>query len=289
MGRLADPDRRRDRVAAVGACTADDRGAKTRARPSACAYAAVLPPPPYGITNASGAPPSSSTISYTAVFCPSRRYGLSELTSAYVPSAASSRAASSASSKSPRTASTRAPCIRSWATFAPRHGARGREHDCGQPGARRVRRRRRGGVARRGADHRAGALLQRLRDRNGHAAVLVRGGRVRRLPLGPQLGAVPLRQARQAQAAVVDPSPSEIDRRAFADRKHRPEALDQGSGIVGASFSAGRRTRCALRPAQLLDAALGHHGQCARVPARLGEWRGSPRAPPAPARRPPRA
>ena len=79
----------------------------------------MLPPPPYGITKASGAAPSSSTISNTAVFWPALRYGLTEFTSTCVPRRPSSCAAASASSKSPRTSSTLAPNIRVWATFGP--------------------------------------------------------------------------------------------------------------------------------------------------------------------------
>ena len=62
--------------------------------------------------------PRSSTISNAAVFCPSMRYGLSELTRTCVPRSASARAAASASSKLPRTWTTRAPSAPACATFA---------------------------------------------------------------------------------------------------------------------------------------------------------------------------
>ncbi len=56
-------------------------------------------------------------------------------------------------------------------------------------GARRVRRRRRRRVARRRADDRLGALGERPRDRDRHAAVLERPGRVLALALEPDLDA----------------------------------------------------------------------------------------------------
>ena len=59
--------------------TKGGRSPAASSKPSA--YARVLPPPPYGSASASGVPPSSSTISNTAVFWPSSRYGLSEFTS----------------------------------------------------------------------------------------------------------------------------------------------------------------------------------------------------------------
>ena len=93
----------------------------------------MLPPPPYGMTNPSGATPSSSTISKTAVFWPARRFGLTELTSTCVPRSASSRAAASAWSKSPRTSSTFAPSIRVCATFGPATAPSGVSTTAGMP------------------------------------------------------------------------------------------------------------------------------------------------------------
>ena len=79
-------------------------------------YAVMLPALPTGMQSASISP-SSSTISNDAVFCPSSRNGLTELTSAIGWRWASSRTSSSASSKLPRSAITRAPCISAWASL----------------------------------------------------------------------------------------------------------------------------------------------------------------------------
>ena len=76
----------------------------------------MLPALPTGMHSASISP-SSSRISNAAVFWPSRRNGLTQLTSAIGWRAASSRTSSSASSKLPRSAITRAPCISAWASL----------------------------------------------------------------------------------------------------------------------------------------------------------------------------
>ena len=79
-------------------CRAARRPAPARMRGSAparsakpCAYARVLPPPPYGSASTSGVPPSCSRISNAAVFWPSMRCGFVELTSACPSRSASSR------------------------------------------------------------------------------------------------------------------------------------------------------------------------------------------------------
>ncbi len=79
--------------------------------------AVMLPALPTGIASASGGSPSSSQTSNAAVFWPSIRYGLTELTSSTGWRSASSRTISSASSKLPRRAITRAPCISAWASL----------------------------------------------------------------------------------------------------------------------------------------------------------------------------
>ena len=76
----------------------------------------MLPALPTGIDSASSAP-SSSAISNAAVFWPSSRNGLTELTSAIGCRSASSRTSLSASSKLPRSAITRAPCISACASL----------------------------------------------------------------------------------------------------------------------------------------------------------------------------
>ena len=156
----------------------------------------MLPALPTGMQSASSSP-SSSTISNAAVFWPSSRNGLTELTSAIGWRCTSSRTSLSAASKLPRSAITRAPCTSAWASLpvailpsgtitAPRSPARAGVGG----GARR-------GVARRGADDGLGAVAQRGRDRAGHPAVLERAGRVRALDLQPHVGAHALGEPRR--------------------------------------------------------------------------------------------
>ena len=76
-----------------------------------------MPAFPTGIASASGASPSSSQASKAAVFWPSIRYGLTELTSSTGCLSAISRTISSAWSKLPSSAITRAPCISAWASL----------------------------------------------------------------------------------------------------------------------------------------------------------------------------
>src|SRR5215212_8992337 len=76
----------------------------------------MLPALPTGMHSASISP-ISSAISNDAVFCPSRRNGLTELTSAIGWRWASSRTSASAWSKLPRSAMTRAPCISACASL----------------------------------------------------------------------------------------------------------------------------------------------------------------------------
>ena len=71
----------------------------------------MLPPLPTGSASQSGGPPSVSSTSNAAVFWPSRRYGLIELSSAIGCRSTSSRTSRSASSNDPCTAITRAPQI----------------------------------------------------------------------------------------------------------------------------------------------------------------------------------
>ena len=77
----------------------------------------MLPALPTGMQSASSSPPSASISSNAAVFCPSIRNSLTELTSAIGWRRASSRTSASASSKLPRSAITRAPCISAWASL----------------------------------------------------------------------------------------------------------------------------------------------------------------------------
>jgi hypothetical protein len=79
-------------------------------------YAVMFPALPTGMASAS-IDPISSAISIEAVFWPSSRNGLTELTSAIGCRCTSSRTSASASSKLPRRATTRAPCISACASL----------------------------------------------------------------------------------------------------------------------------------------------------------------------------
>ena len=79
-------------------------------------YAVTFPAFPTGIDSASRSG-STSASSNAAVFWPSSRSGLTELTSATGWRAASSRTSSSAWSKFPRSATTRAPCMSACASL----------------------------------------------------------------------------------------------------------------------------------------------------------------------------
>ncbi len=98
--------------AAPAACQPSMRGGRV-ARPSAWyshvarQYAVMFPALPTGMQCTSGASPSASTISNAAVFCPSMRNGLTELTTSTPGRSPSSRTIASASSKLPRTGTTR--------------------------------------------------------------------------------------------------------------------------------------------------------------------------------------
>ena len=76
----------------------------------------MFPALPTGMHSPSTSP-SSSLISNAAVFWPSMRSGLTELTSAIGLRRVTSRTISSAWSKLPRSAMTRAPCISAWASL----------------------------------------------------------------------------------------------------------------------------------------------------------------------------
>ena len=99
--------------------------------------------------------------------------------------------------------------------------AAGRDDDHGfEPGARGIRRRRRGRVAGRRAHDGRRAALDRPRDGDAHPAVLERAGRIRAFPLEPELDAEPLRQARRPQQRRVA--------LAERDRSQRPVRDDRG-------------------------------------------------------------
>jgi hypothetical protein len=101
--------------AAPSACQPSIRGREPTSE-NPVQYAVMLPALPTGMASASISP-ISSTISNDAVFCPSSRNGLTELTRAIGWRCTSSRTSASAWSKFPRSAMTRAPCISAWASF----------------------------------------------------------------------------------------------------------------------------------------------------------------------------
>src|SRR3954468_3118887 len=80
-------------------------------------YAVMLPALPTGRQCTSGASPSTSQISNAAVFCPSIRYALTELTSDTGNVSARPRARVRQSSKLPSTCSSRAPCTSACASL----------------------------------------------------------------------------------------------------------------------------------------------------------------------------
>jgi hypothetical protein len=77
----------------------------------------MLPALPTGMHSTSSSPWRSSSISNAAVFWPSMRNSLIELTSTIGCASVSSRTSSSAWSKLPASDITRAPCISVWAIF----------------------------------------------------------------------------------------------------------------------------------------------------------------------------
>ena len=109
-------------------------------------------------------------------------------------------------------------------------GALRRQDERRQSGPRRIGGRARRGVPGRRADHRLGPGLERLRDGDRHAAVLVRARRVGRLPLQPQLAqAGGPRQAvgpEQRGRALAE----RHDRRRRRHRQALPEPFDEGNG-----------------------------------------------------------
>src|SRR3954452_6866698 len=80
-------------------------------------HAVMLPALPTGMHSTSGGSPKASQTSNAAVFCPSIRYSLTELTKEIGCLDASSRTSVSAWSKLPRNATTRAPCMSACASF----------------------------------------------------------------------------------------------------------------------------------------------------------------------------
>ena len=221
----------------------------------------MLPALPTGMASTSGARPRSSQISKAAVFWPSRRNGLTELTSVtgWSSCSASARTIPSAWSKLPSMATTRAPAMSAWSSLPVGDLALRQDDDDLEPGGRAVRRGRGRGVAGRGAHDRPGARLGGLGDGHDHAPVLERAGRVLALHLEVQVGEA----ERVAQPTGADqrrePFAEGQGGRRVGDRQERPVALDEaGSGGPGACprfghrlshrSGSGRRSRSRGRP-----------------------------------------
>ena len=171
--------------------------------------------------------PSSSAISKAAVFWPSSRYGFSELTSTCVPRSASSRAAverlveAAADLEHARAERARLRQLPG------RDGARGLEDRGAEARPGRVGGGGGGRVPGRRADDRLGALLERLRDRHRHAAILEGAGRVRALALEPELEPEPLGEplgADERRRALAE----RHERRRVGDRQAVAVAIDRG-------------------------------------------------------------
>ena len=77
----------------------------------------MLPALPTGIARMSGAVPSWSHTSNAAVFCPSRRYGLTEFTNVTGAFSLTLRTICNASSKFPSISTISAPYMTAWASL----------------------------------------------------------------------------------------------------------------------------------------------------------------------------
>ena len=131
--RVADADRRGDRVGLLHPMALDDGRRAGRLEPEhprqprAAAgvlvlrypfqYAVMFPRVATGMQCMSGASPSTSTISKAPVFCPSMRNGFTELTTVTGAWSPRRRTMASASSKLPRICDTRAPCTSACASL----------------------------------------------------------------------------------------------------------------------------------------------------------------------------
>ena len=138
----------------------------------------------------------------------------------------------------------------------------GLEDDGDEPGARRVGRRRRCGVPRRRADDRACALLERLRDRDRHAAVLEAAGRVRALELDEDLDAEPLGSVRSAQERRRSLAERDDRRRRRSRAAGRDTARSAGPCALLSRLAQVRSGSC---PAELGDAAVRDDGEDRRA------------------------
>ena len=186
----------------------------------------MLPALPTGMQSASSSSPSSSTSSNAAVFWPSIRNSLTELTSEI------GWRRDEFADELQRLVEVAAqrdharPVHQRLGELARRDLALGHDHAPAQPGTRRVRGGRRRRVAGRGADDRLGPLANRRRHRAGHPAVFERAGRVRSLELQPDLGAGALGEPRRASTSGVEPSSRVTTGSSGAERQPVAVALD---------------------------------------------------------------
>ncbi len=174
----------------------------------------MLPALPTGMQSASQPPSSASRISKAAVFWPSMRNSLTELTSTIGCVVGQLAHERQRLVEVARQRDHAGAVHERLGHLALRDLALGHDHRAGDARARRVGGRARGRVAGRGADHRLGAFAHRRRDRAGHAAVLERARRVGALELQAHRRADHLREhAARAAAASSPPAGSRAGRR----------------------------------------------------------------------------
>ena len=168
----------------------------------------MFPPLPTGSTWRSGASPRASTISKAAVFWPSIRTGLTELTSA-TGIALGQRAGQPQAVVEVAFDLDHLGAVHDRLGELARRDPAGRQqHDGFSPPRDGVRRGRSRGVAGGGADHRLGTLAGGDADGDGHAAVLEGPGRVGALDLQPDLAAELARTAPAPGPAACRPRPA---------------------------------------------------------------------------------
>ena len=196
----------------------------------------MLPALPTGMQCTSGASPSASTISKAAVFWPSMRNGLTELTTVTGARSASSPDDGQGLVEVAPHLEDPGPVHQRLGQLAEGDVPLGDEHGAGHAGPGRVGGRRRRGVAGRRAHHRLGALLDGLGDGHGHAAVLEGAGGIGSLDLQQDPGPDPVGQPRGRQQRRATLQQGD-DRRVGRHREERPVLLDDTAPTAAALAS----------------------------------------------------
>ena len=186
----------------------------------------MLPALPTGMQWTVGASPSTSTISNAALFCPSMRASVMELTTATPGRSPSWRTMASASSNVPSHGHDLRAVDECLGELAERDLPGRQDHRAEQTGPGRV-----GGgggrrVPRRCADHRLRTVLGGEGDGHGHPAILERPGRVGAFELQPHPGDTGVRgqSGRLEQRGVA--LEQRDDRRRVGDGQPVPKRLD---------------------------------------------------------------